>query len=79
MKIHLLLSLTLLFSAAAQSAYRIKAAEAASLSIEQLQQDFDLFRRSLEEGHPGIYRYTTRHEMDRIFARANYAIIRPLR
>ncbi len=78
MKIHLLLSLTLLFSAAAQSAYRIKAAEAASLSIEQLQQDFDLFRRSLEEGHPGIYRYTTRHEMDRIFSRANHAITRQL-
>lgn len=33
----------------------------------QLQEDFSLFRQSLEKMHPGIYRYTTRQAMDSIF------------
>ena len=31
------------------------------------QADFDLMRRALEEAHPGLYRYSTKAEMDRGF------------
>ena len=73
----LLLNLTLLFFACAQTSYQTLAAES-SLSIEQLEQDFALFRLSLEEGHPGIYRYIPKNEMNGVFSRARRAIKKPL-
>src|SRR5262249_26735366 len=73
----LLLNLTLLFFACAQTAYQTLAAES-SLSIEQLEQDFALFRLSLEEGHPGIYRDTPKNEMNGVFSQARRAIKKPL-
>jgi Peptidase family S41 len=33
----------------------------------QLHEDFRIARRSLEEGHSGLYRYTNKAELDRIF------------
>jgi hypothetical protein len=33
-----------------------------------LKADFDLMRTMLEEAHPGLYRYSTKVEMDRTFA-----------
>lgn len=35
---------------------------------QDLQQDFDLFRASLEEAHPGLYWYAPKDSMDRAFA-----------
>lgn len=36
-------------------------------SIEQLKSDFDLMRRALQDGHPGIYRYTPKDSIRLIF------------
>jgi hypothetical protein len=36
----------------------------------QAREDFAILRGALEEGHPGIYRYTPKAEMDRIFDQA---------
>ncbi len=36
-------------------------------SPDQLQQDFKIFRNALEEGHAGLYRYTSKEEMDALF------------
>jgi hypothetical protein len=45
---------------------------------EQLREDFLILRRALEEGHPGIYRYTTRTELDKRFEEAEKALDRPM-
>jgi hypothetical protein len=37
---------------------------------EQLREDFRVLRQALEQGHPGIYRYTPRAELDKRFAEA---------
>jgi len=37
------------------------------LQPQEARQDFDLLRRSLEEGHPGLYRYSTKADLDREF------------
>ena len=37
------------------------------MSPAEMQADFDLMRRALEEAHPGLYRYSTKAEMDRWF------------
>lgn len=37
---------------------------------EQLQEDFRIFRESLEEGHPGLYDYISKHKMDSLFDNA---------
>ncbi|MDD2965016.1 MAG: S41 family peptidase [Bacteroidales bacterium] len=39
----------------------------AKLSPEKLREDFSILRASLEEGHPGIYLYSGKQEMDRWF------------
>ncbi len=43
-----------------------------------LVEDFGLFRTALEEGHSGIYRYTPRAEMDRVFDAAAKQIDHPM-
>ncbi|HZL35360.1 MAG TPA: S41 family peptidase [Tepidisphaeraceae bacterium] len=37
------------------------------LTAAQMQSDFDLMRHALEEAHPGLYRYSTKAQMDRGF------------
>jgi hypothetical protein len=37
------------------------------LTSAQMQGDFDLMRHALEEAHPGLYRYSTKAQMDREF------------
>ena len=36
-------------------------------SPDQLNKDYTIFRGALEESHPGIYWYTSKHEMDKYF------------
>ncbi|MEZ4972643.1 MAG: S41 family peptidase [Cyclobacteriaceae bacterium] len=36
-------------------------------SLLQLQSDFDLYRKALEEAHPGLYRYHSKAQFDSIF------------
>lgn len=44
----------------------------------QLQEDFQIARRALEEGHSGIYRYTKKSELDSDFDRAMRSLDRPM-
>jgi hypothetical protein len=37
------------------------------LTISMLQNDFGLFQQALEEAHPGLYRYTSKDDFDRLF------------
>jgi hypothetical protein len=43
-------------------------------SQQELRQDFAALRRVLEESHPGLYRYTSKKEMDADFDRALQSI-----
>jgi hypothetical protein len=49
-----------------------------SIPADALRQDFQIARRALEQAHGGIYRYTPKAEMDRIFDRAYRNIQRPM-
>jgi hypothetical protein len=40
------------------------------VSPEKLREDFRILRGALEEGHPGIYRYTPKAELDKRFDQA---------
>ncbi len=44
------------------------------LAKEQLTQDFQVFRNAFEEGHPGLYRYSSKADMDHVFERASEAL-----
>jgi len=46
------------------------------LEPSQVQSDFALFRRALEEAHPALYRYTTKRALDAEFARAEAKLSR---
>ena len=48
------------------------------LSVAAIQSDFDLLRHALEEAHPGLYRYSTREQMDRTFAAERAKLDRPM-
>jgi len=41
---------------------------------EKLREDFRILRGALEEGHPGIYRYTPKQMLDRRFDQAEKAL-----
>src|SRR5439155_23920228 len=45
---------------------------------EKLREDFRILRGALEEGHPGIYRYTPKAELDKRFNQAEKALDRPM-
>jgi hypothetical protein len=46
------------------------------LTAGQMQADFDLMRRVLEEAHPGLYRYSTKAEMDNRFDALRATLLR---
>ncbi|HMF11550.1 MAG TPA: S41 family peptidase [Gemmataceae bacterium] len=43
-----------------------------------MQADFRIARQALEEGHPGIYRYTPKKELDRLFDQAEKSLTKPM-
>jgi hypothetical protein len=45
---------------------------------EKLREDFRILRGALEEGHPGIYRYTPKAELDKRFDQAEKALDRSM-
>ncbi|MDP9177047.1 MAG: S41 family peptidase [Gemmatimonadota bacterium] len=49
-----------------------------TLELPQLKSDFALFRKALEEAHAGLYRWTTKREMDAEFARAEAKLNEPM-
>jgi uncharacterized protein (TIGR03435 family) len=46
--------------------------------VTQLRRDLRVLREALEEGHPGIYRYTPKAEMDRSFQRVEAQLSRSM-
>ncbi len=56
----------------------VASASAAPLTVPQLQADFHLARRALEEAHGGIYRYTPKEQLDRMFEQAAGQLNRPM-
>jgi C-terminal processing protease CtpA/Prc len=46
--------------------------------ISKLKKDFIVFRESLEEGHPGLYDYITKVELDNLFDKTYTNILKPL-
>lgn len=50
----------------------------AKIEPNPLQEDFRIFRSALEEGHSGIYRYTSKAEIDHTFDAAARQITRPM-
>lgn len=49
-----------------------------TLELPQLKSDFALFRKALEEAHAGLYRWTTKREMDAEFAMAEARLSKPM-
>src|SRR5215510_4856909 len=49
-----------------------------SLTPAEAQADFDLMRKALEEAHGGLYRYSTKVEMDRMFDAERAKLNRPM-
>jgi hypothetical protein len=45
---------------------------------KQLREDFQIARQCLEEAHPGLYRYTKKADMDRIFDEAEKSLNHPM-
>jgi len=56
----------------------LDATQSSTLQPAQLQQDFDVLRRALEEAHGGLYRYTPKAELDRSFAAFRARLDRPM-
>lgn len=44
----------------------------------ELKQDFQLLRASLEQGHPALYRYTTKKELDQLFDSTYSLLSKPM-
>jgi hypothetical protein len=55
-----------------------QAGAAAPLSVQQMRDDFQLARRAIEEAHAGIYRYTPKNELDRVFETAAAQLDHPM-
>ena len=48
------------------------------LTVQQLQSDYDSLRNALEEAHSGLYRYSTKDEVNRIFDRYRSQLDHPM-
>src|SRR5262249_21824728 len=49
-----------------------------TLQPAEAQADFDLMRKALEEAHGGLYRYSTKDEMDKAFEAQRAKLSRPM-
>ena len=54
------------------------AVQSSTLPPAQLQQDFDVLRRALEEAHGGLYRYTPKADIDKTFGAFRAGLDRPM-
>ena len=55
-----------------------RSSQVAELSAAHTQADFDLMRKALDEAHPGLHRYVSESEMDRVFAAQRAKLDRPM-
>src|ERR1041384_263406 len=62
----------------ALAAFQAHSATAGALTTTEAQADFDLMRKALEEAHSGLYRYSTKAEMDRMFDAQRAKLNRPV-
>lgn len=46
--------------------------------VDQLKEDFTILRNALEEGHSGLYRYTSKDEFDKLFEKMNQSLTEPM-
>src|SRR5215831_13992839 len=49
-----------------------------TFSPQALQEDLLFLRKTLEEGHPGLYRYTSIAEMERLFDQTEQQLNHPM-
>ena len=74
--------LTFAFAVASYSqtvpTFRSNVEPSATFTTAQLRRDFQVLREALEEGHPGIYRFTPKSELDHVFDRAAKQLNRPM-
>lgn len=56
----------------------VAAAQTGSFDPKALQEDLRIAKAALEEGHPGVYRYSTKQQIDRAFAEAESKLNRPM-
>ena len=56
----------------------LMAHQSPGLQPSQLQQDFDVLRHAVEEAHGGLYRFTPKADLDRVFASARAQLERPM-
>ncbi len=47
-------------------------------TVAQLQEDFDIFRRNVEDYQPGLYQYTSKEKLDQAFDAARAALNQPM-
>lgn len=47
-------------------------------TVGQLNEDFALLRKALEEGHAGLYRYTSKEEFDKMFENVEQSLTEPM-
>lgn len=66
------------FGAAITALISAQTRPAPKIEPKLLTEDFRIFRTALEEGHSGIYRYTPKAEMDRVFDAAAKQIDHPM-
>ncbi|HXT68284.1 MAG TPA: S41 family peptidase [Vicinamibacterales bacterium] len=59
-------------------ALSVAAAQSSTLRPAQLQEDFDTLRRAVEEAHGGLYRFTPRAELSRLFDATRGQLDRPM-
>ena len=55
--------LLLLLSGSVAFGQTIDTLKTATLTPQQMQEDFKLYRKMLEETHPGLYRYTSKSKI----------------
>src|SRR5215471_10776041 len=49
-----------------------------TFSPQALQEDLLFLRKTLEEGHPGLYRYTSKAEVDKLFDETQHQLNHPM-
>ncbi len=80
MRKHLLLSplIVLMILPLGLAGLKIEAVVTETLPPAETQADFDLMRKALEEAHTGLYRFSTKSQMDRAFDAQRAKLNRPM-
>ena len=60
------------------TAWSVSFAQSQVFTPEELKEDFEVFRGSIEEMHPGVYWYTSKQELDQAFDLVEQSLTSPL-